>query len=99
MVFSSLIFLLCFLPSLLAIYYIIPAQFRGLRNLILLSFSLFFYYWGAGKLVLLMVLSIFINYVGGLLAGQHQSKLLSRLGLWFAAVAGLGLLGWFKYAG
>ena len=99
MVFSSLIFLLCFLPSLLAVYYIIPARFRGLRNLILLSFSLFFYYWGAGKLVLLMVLSIFINYIGGLLAGQHRSKLLSRVGLWFATVAGLGLLGWFKYAG
>lgn len=37
MVFSSLVFLLFFLPALLLVYYLVPARFRGLRNLILLG--------------------------------------------------------------
>ena len=64
MVFSSLVFLLGFLPSLMLIYYLIPRRFRWLRNLVLLGYSLGFYWWGANKLVALMVLSIVINYVG-----------------------------------
>ena len=51
MVFSSLVFLLFFLPALLLVYYLVPARFRGLRNLILLGASLFFYWWGAGPSV------------------------------------------------
>ena len=98
MVFSSLVFLLGFLPALLLVYFLIPARLRGLRNLVLLAASLFFYWWGAGKLALLMVLSIAVNYAGGLLAGQADRKV-ARLGVLFAAVLGLGLLGWFKYAG
>lgn len=98
MVFSSLVFLLGFLPSLMLIYYLIPRRFRWLRNLVLLVYSLGFYWWGANKLVALMVLSIVINYVGGLLAGQNR-KGVARLGVLFASVAGLGLLAWFKYAG
>ncbi len=98
MVFSSLVFLLGFLPSLMLIYYLIPRRFRWLRNLVLLGYSMGFYWWGANKLVALMVLSIVINYVGGLLAGQNR-KGVARLGVLFASVAGLGLLAWFKYAG
>ena len=99
MVFSSLVFLLGFLPALLLAYFLIPARLRGLRNLVLLGASLFFYWWGAGPLVLLMVLSISVNYVGGLLAGQRDRPRLARAGLLFALCAGLGLLAWFKYAG
>ena len=98
MVFSSLVFLLGFLPALLLVYFLIPARFRGLRNLVLLGASLFFYWWGASKLVLLMVLSILVNYLGGLLAGQADRRL-ALFGVIFASVVGLGLLGWFKYAG
>ena len=87
MVFSSLVFLLGFLPSLMLIYYLIPRRFRWLRNLVLLGYSLGFYWWGANKLVALMVLSIVINYVGGLLAGQNR-KGVARLGVLFASVAG-----------
>lgn len=99
MVFSSLEFLLGFLPCLLVIYFIIPAKVRWLRNLVLLAFSLFFYQWGAHQLVLLMVASILVNYFGGLMAGRRDHPALAKFGVWFAAVLGLGLLGWFKYAG
>ena len=97
MVFSSLVFLLGFLPALLLVYYLVPARFRGLRNLVLLGASLFFYWWGAGPLVLLMVLSISVNYVGGLLAGQRDRPRLAWAGLLFAVCAGLGLLAWWAY--
>ena len=99
MVFSSLEFLLGFLPCLLVIYFISPAKVRWLRNLVLLAFSLFFYQWGADQLVLLMVASILVNYLGGLMAGRRDHPVLAKFGVWFAAVLGLGLLGWFKYAG
>ena len=65
----------------------------------LLAFSLFFYQWGAHQLVLLMVASILVNYLGGLMAGRRDHPALAKFGVWFAAVLGLGLLGWFKYAG
>ena len=65
----------------------------------LLAFSLFFYQWGAHQLVLLMVASILVNYLGGLMAGRRDHPAWAKFGVWFAAVLGLGLLGWFKYAG
>ena len=99
MVFSSLVFLLGFLPALLLIYFLIPARMRQLRNLVLLGASLFFYWWGASSLILLMLLSITINYVSGLLVGQNVLPGLRKPGVIFAAAAGLGLLAWFKYAG
>ena len=62
MVFTSPIFLFAFLPIIIALYYIAPGK---LKNLILLIASLFFYAWGETIFVVLMVVSISINYVIG----------------------------------
>ena len=43
MVFSSVTFLLAFLPAVLLVYYLAP---RPARNYVLLLFSLLFYAWG-----------------------------------------------------
>ena len=94
MVFSSYTFLFYFLPPLLALYYLIPRRALGLRNLVLLAFSLFFYFAGGPRHLPLMLLSIAINYVGGLLCGRR-----CRWALVLTMAANLGLLGWFKYAG
>ena len=99
MVFSSVSFLIFFLPCLIIIYFILPARFRDLRNLVLLGFSLAFYAWGGPKFLLLMLLSICINYVCGRMAGPGRSPGVRRTGAVLAVVLGLGLLGWFKYAG
>ena len=64
MVFSSASFLIFFLPCLLVLYFLVPRRCRYLRNLILLAFSLAFYACGGPKFLLLMLLSIVINYVG-----------------------------------
>ena len=94
MVFSSYTFLFYFLPPLLALYYLIPRRALGLRNLVLLAFSLFFYFAGGPRHLPLMLLSIAINYVGGLLCGKRR-----RWALVLTMAVNLGLLGWFKYAG
>lgn len=99
MVFSSASFLIFFLPCLLVLYFLVPRRCRYLRNLILLAFSLAFYACGGPKFLLLMLLSIVINYAGGLLAGPAHRPRTRRLGMTLAVVLGLALLGWFKYAG
>src|ERR1039457_1547523 len=57
MVFSSPVFLFYFLPAFLALYFLIPQ-----KNLVLLVFSLFFYAWGEGIFILLMITSGLSNY-------------------------------------
>ena len=59
MVFSSTVFLFLFLPIVLLGYYLIG---KSLRNPFLLFASLFFYAWGEGLLVLLMLGSIVFIY-------------------------------------
>lgn len=59
MVFSSIEFILFFLPVFLMIYYITPVSYR---NVVLLIGSLFFYAYGEPKFVLLLLLSMLINY-------------------------------------
>ncbi|USF28000.1 Peptidoglycan O-acetyltransferase [Firmicutes bacterium ASF500] len=98
MVFSSLIFLLFFLTTLYVCYFIVPRRWRWLRNCVLLVFSLFFYRCGGADYLPLLLASILINYLGGLLAASERPAL-RKLGLWGAVALGLGLLGWFKYAG
>ena len=70
MVFSSLSFLLFFLPAVVAIYYICPRRVPGLRNAWLFLASLVFY--GCGDLRFLPVFlgGIIWNYVFGLLIGR-----------------------------
>ena len=97
MVFSSYTFLLLFLPALLAVYYLLPAARRSWRNGALLLFSLFFYACGGPAFLPLMLVSIAVNYLGGLLSAPGKPG--RRPFLILTLCANLGLLGWFKYAG
>ena len=95
MVFSSTIFICIFLPIVLLGYYICPK--KG-RNLFLLIASLVFYAWGEPKYVLLMMLSITINYVFGLLMEKNrQNTRRLKLMLVLSVVIDLALLCFFKY--
>ena len=62
MVFSSLIFLFCFLPLVLTGYFLMPV---GLKNFFLLLASLFFYAWGEGPYILVMLGSVVCCYAVG----------------------------------
>lgn len=100
MIFSSSLFLFVFLPLTLLIYYAIPQKYVMAKNIELLVASLIFYAWGEPKNVLLMLLSITVNYVFGLLLEKFDALLrIRRLILTVSVVFNLGMLFYFKYLG
>ncbi len=97
MVFSSLVFLFCYLTVTLALYFVCP---RRWRNTILFIVSLLFYGYGEPVYILLMLASIAMNYVCGILIENRQRDGQSGKAILILNVAlNLGLLGFFKYAG
>lgn len=73
MVFSSVEFLLYFLPIFMLLYAITPKAFR---NVTLLSGSLIFYAYGEPKYLVLLVVSVLVNYFVGLhvAKGKKESR-------------------------
>lgn len=72
MVFSSLSFIFIFIPLTAFLYFIV--QSRVWRNAVLLAASLIFYSWGEPKLVLLMMLTAFTAWIGGLLIERLRKR-------------------------
>lgn len=99
MVFSSFSFLLVFFPAVCLCYFAVPRRFRTARNLILLLFSLFFYFWGEARGVLVMLGVILASWVSALLIAGAKTGAVRRLGLCLELAACLGVLLYFKYAG
>ncbi len=99
MVFSSYVFLFLFLPVLFLFYYGIPKQSRNGRNMVLLIFSIIFYGWGGPKYLLVLAISILINWIGGILIYRFQKdrKEAKRIALIITIAANCLLLGFFKY--
>jgi alginate O-acetyltransferase complex protein AlgI len=94
-VFSSLLFVLAFLPLCYAVYAIVPGI--KAKNIILLAFSLIFYAWGGPALVLLLAGMTLVCYVGACLIDDVRRH--RRLWLTLTLVICLGLLAVFKYTG
>lgn len=93
MEFSSLIFLCVFFPIFIFSYFVFKNRFY--RNFILLIFSLLFYAWGEPIYILLMLLSIIINYFLAILIDKYRNK--AKLTLLIAITFNIGLLVVFKY--
>lgn len=96
MVFSSLIFLFLFLPSVKLTNFIFIKRIK-LQNFMLMMFSLLFYYWGEKDHIFIMLACIFVNYLCGILIEQSQEEWRRKLNLTIAIVVSIGLLGYFKY--
>jgi alginate O-acetyltransferase complex protein AlgI len=95
MVFSSILFLFFYLPICLLIYRIAPLK---LRNMVLLLFSLAFYGWGEPVYILIMVLSILIDYTHGMLVEKYRNNdRRARAIVASSVVFNLALLLFFKY--
>ena len=92
MSFTTIEFMFRFLPIFLIVYYVVPTRYK---NMILLIGSFVFYAWGQHFYLLLLMLSIVVNYTFGRLIGERraQKKLLLVLGL----IYNFGLLVFFKY--
>ena len=69
MLFSSIIFLFVFLPVVIAGYYILP--FKA-KNLWLLLSSLFFYFYGEPKYLIIMISVITMSYIFGLITEKAK---------------------------
>lgn len=97
MVFSSLIFIFIFLPLVLISYYITP---RRLRNTVILLASLLFYAWGEPIYIILIIISILINYLGALLIRAHiKNKDKSKFIFITLLLINISILFFFKYYG
>ncbi|MCR5523548.1 MAG: MBOAT family protein [Clostridia bacterium] len=94
MVFSSFPFLIWFLPFFLAIYHTAPVK---THNFVLLLFSLVFYAYGCSEhplYFLLLVCSVFLNWVLGLLISKSKVK---KFWLLIGLILDFGFLFVFKY--
>jgi alginate O-acetyltransferase complex protein AlgI len=99
MIFSSLLFLFLFLPIVLTGYFLFK---KSNGNLFLLAASLFFFAWGEVQFVLILMVSMTINYCLALLINTFQKSGQAKSGearffLWAAVIFNLGLLGYYKY--
>ena len=93
MVFSSFTFLFLFLP--LTVICTFALKRISARNAVLCLFSLVFYAWGEPVYILLMLLSILLNYVAGLAMERWPKG--KRAVLILMLVLNLGAIGFFKY--
>jgi alginate O-acetyltransferase complex protein AlgI len=97
MVFSSLLFIIRFLPLVLVFVYFTPSRFR---NGILLILSLIFYAWGDVVYIGLMLSSIGVDYLMALGIDKNPNHpFKKKLFLAGSLAFNLGLLGIFKYLG
>ncbi len=96
MVFSSLTFLLLFLPVVLAVYF----ACRGVRlkNVVLLIASLIFYAWGEPVFVVVMAFVTFVVYAGTLAFSAAKNIVFKRIFYFLTIAISLSALIYFKYA-
>ncbi len=94
MVFSSTTFLFLFLPAVLLLYYNPICKGRGFRNGFLFFASVVFYAWGEPVYVILMLVSIFMNWLLGL-SLRRARWVTGKMVL--AVVLNLSMLFLFKY--
>lgn len=92
MIFSSISFLFYFLPILLIAYYVLP---KKCRNTVLLIASLFFYFYGEPKFIIMMIFNIVQTYIFGLLIDKYKEK--SKIFLMVSVIISIGALVYFKY--
>ena len=93
MVFSSAIFIFCFLPILFFFYFCLP---KKCKNIVLLIFSLIFYAFGGANYLFTLLLTVFISYLGGILIKKCSKK---KLILFLTIALNLSFLIYFKYTG
>lgn len=94
MIFSSLLFLFRFIPIFFVIYYLAPAK---IKNFVLLIGSIIFYAWGEPKFLILIIISILINYLAGLLIDYFSEKNLLLKKVFFMAAIAYDLLALFVF--
>jgi len=94
--FSGILFLLYFLPLILAAYYLTP---KHGRNFVLFMGSLFFYAWGEPIYVLILLVSCLLNYFMGLAIDTEEQTTKRKSVFVFSVIFNIAILILFKYIG
>ena len=98
MLFSSVEFIFIFLPIVIFVYYVLLKKSRTLQNIFLTFSSLFFYAWGEPKFVIIMIISILINwYLAIRVDKKRGNKKSIKLLLCMTIIINLSILFIFKY--
>lgn len=96
MLFSSLIFIYIFLAVLCVLYF--PIKNPIYRRIILTIFSVLFYAWGEPVFVLLILGSVFVNFLAGKLMNSADDRpALRKTYLMISVILNLSVLAIFKY--
>lgn len=99
MVFSSPIFIFCFLPATLLLYGLFFRFCKGNvqpANLVLLLASVFFYGWGGTRFLFLLLCIVAVNYALTLFMDRCRGGR-KKLLLWLILLIDIGNLLYFKY--
>ena len=96
LLFGSSLFLFLFFA--LLVFYRMFAKSNDARNLVLIVFSLYFYYMAGGLFLLLLILNAILNFYFGKWMGASKSASKKRNYLLLALLFNLGLLVYFKYS-
>ncbi|WP_410770731.1 MBOAT family O-acyltransferase [Fontibacillus sp. BL9] len=97
MVFSSSLFMFYFLPIVLIAYFFIDPKFK---NHLLLLASLFFYSWGETKALVLIIISLILNFFLGLIIDSKRANKWFCKGTFIVAIVlNIGILVFYKYLG
>ena len=96
MVFNSIEFLI-FLPIMVALFYVLPQKARWLM---LLAASCVFYMWFVPKYILILLVTIIVDYAAGLLMEHYVDQPRKKKAFFiFSIVSTLTVLVIFKYLG
>jgi alginate O-acetyltransferase complex protein AlgI len=99
MLFSSLVFLFYFLPISLIVYYSLWFS-NPLKNAALLILSLVFYAWGEPKYIIILFISVIVNYLLGIYIDKYRSnEKVAKFIIIIACIVNLATLFIFKYLG
>ena len=92
--FSTLIFIWIFLPICLAGYFVLPNRFK---NAWLAISSVFFYIWGEGEYVVVLLFDIILSYLTGLIISRTRNRTKKNICVIIYVFSVLMILGYFKY--
>lgn len=83
-----------FLPITLLAYYVINPAWR---NYLLLLASILFYAWGAPRFIAILIMSLFIDFIIGLLINRYNKIIINKTLLIICISINLGFLVYYKY--
>lgn len=95
MIFSSIVFLLYFLPIFLIVYFLIDKKYK---NGVILLGSIFFYAWGAPRFIFVILFTTFLDFHLVTWMDKTTNETKRKLMLLLSVSINLGLLFYFKYS-